>query len=307
MQLSRLEKRHYGMGAALVLLMVVSATVLQDQELILPEIGALTAGTWIYQTDGWIHQPTKIFLAPSGTALIGFLINQLPLAYPVKVWLGLLLMLGLLWQLRSSLAPAFATGLLPIIINATHWSFMVAILLFTAILMVGVYAQGRYRTTQAGAPLRVGHLGLFAGLVTVWVGLVWIAGVPQMAGIPPVLVVFFEVLQKPHYSRQMAVKQWGALTGAATLGVLVHVVVPTWWVATLIALPLVFLLLAGLRLKLPAAYAFPLLALVLPTGMFHLLPLSAGLAATFFLGSSLLDHRLRAWWAARQPLEESDS
>jgi len=45
MQVSRTEKRHYLMGFAFVLLMVGSATLFNDSELILPEIGALTAGT----------------------------------------------------------------------------------------------------------------------------------------------------------------------------------------------------------------------------------------------------------------------
>lgn len=302
----RVEVRHYGLGFAFVLLMVVSATVLHDQELILPEIGALTAGTWIYQNPSWIHQPSKIFLAPSGTAIIGFLINQLPWAYPAKIWLGLLLMLVLLWGLKSNLAPSFATGLLPIIINATHWSFIAAILIFTLCLMLGVYAQGQFRQSAAGEPIQGRHMGLFVVLVSLWVAGVWLAGVPQMAGIPPVLVVFFEVLQKPQYAAKLAGRQWLALTGAATLGFAVHVLIGTWALAALVTLPLVFIWLQVLHLKLPAAYAFPLLALVLPADMFRVLPLSAGLAAAFFLGALLAVHRVRDWWDARTTVENSE-
>lgn len=112
--------RDYLIGFALVLLMVAGAMFLHDQEIILPEIAALTAGMWIYHNPRWLHQPYKIFLAPSGTAVIGFLINQLPVNYPIKISLTLVGILVLLRELRSPLAPAFATGLLPIIVNATH-------------------------------------------------------------------------------------------------------------------------------------------------------------------------------------------
>jgi len=285
MSLTKREVRDYLIGFALVLTMVGIATWLHDAEIILPEIGALTAGMWIYHNPTWVSQPIKIFLAPSGTAVIGFIVNQFPIIYPEKIGITLLLILLFLNVLRSTLAPSFATGLLPIIINATHWSFILAIFAFTLTLMVGVLLQGHYKGQPAGKPLRYQHMLGFVLAAGIWIGAVWLAGYPQMAGIPPVLVVFFEVSQMTSYSGKLALKHIVALGGAATLGVLVHLVVASWLLATLITLPLVFILLQLLRIKLPAAYAFPLLALVLPTSMFHTLPIAATLAACFFLGS----------------------
>jgi len=294
MSLTKLEVRDYLIGFVFVLSMVTIATLLGDYEIILPEIGALTAGTWIYHNSSWIAQPFKIFLAPSGTAVIGFLVNQLGITYAEKVYLTLLLILLLLSVLRSTLAPSFATGLLPIIINATHWSFIVAILVFTLSLTVGVLLQGHYRGQPAGQPLHVSHMLGFTLVASVWVAAVWLAGFPQMAGIPPVLVVFFEVSQLPEYPGKLAAKQIVGLGAAATLGVLVHLVLASWLLATLVTLPLVFCLLQLLHLKMPAAYAFPLLALVLPENMFHTLPIAAPLAACFFLGSVFVFRKVTA-------------
>jgi len=288
MHLSTTEKRNYLIGFAFIIFMVASATVLNDMEIILPEIGALTAGTWIYQNGGWINQPVKIFLAPSGTAIIGFVINQLSITYAEKVLLGLLLMLVLLRVLHSNLAPSFATGLLPIIINATHWSFIVAILLFTLLLMCGVFLQGSYKQATPSDPIQNKHMVIFTIMAIIWVGAVWFFGFSQMAAIPPVMVVFFEVLQKPDYHWKMAAKHFVALVGAATIGVLVHMAIASWLLSAIISLPLVFLLLQLLKIKLPAAFAFPLLALVLPTSMFHMLPITAIIATTFFLGTIVL-------------------
>ncbi|GEO44206.1 hypothetical protein [Companilactobacillus alimentarius] len=196
MHLSTTEKKNYLIGFSFIIIMVASATMLNDMEIILPEIGALTAGTWIYQNGTWINQPLKIFLAPSGTAIIGFLVNQLTISYAQKVLLGLLLMLILLRVLHSNLAPSFATGLLPIIINATHWSFIVAILLFTLVLTCGVFLQGNYKNTTPSSIMKKHHMIIFAIMALVWVGAVWFFGFSQMAAIPPVMVVFFEVLQE---------------------------------------------------------------------------------------------------------------
>ncbi|MDT6980021.1 hypothetical protein [Levilactobacillus zymae] len=288
MHLTQRTVSHYLGGFALVLIMVASATWLHDSEIILPEVGALTAGTWIYQNPGWIHQPFKIFLAPSGTALIGFLANQLAWPYAAKVLVGLLVMLGWLRVVHSTLAPSFATGLLPLIVNATHWSFMLAICVLTGCLMLGTYCQRQYPKALAPRPTTVTQMSWFAGLVTVWIGTVALVGLPQMAAVPPVLVVFFEVLQRPTYPGALAMRHWLALVGAASLGVGIHLVIASWLLSTVIALPLVYGLLAGLRLKLPAAYAFPLLALVLPANMFRMLPVTAVLAAGFFLGAVVI-------------------
>ena len=296
MDLQQSDGWRYLIGWSFILLMVASATLQHDVEIILPEIGALTAGTWIYRKAAWTQQPVKLFLAPSGTAIIGFLVNRLPWDYPFKVLLGVLLMLLLLKGLQSSLAPAFATGLLPIIINATHWSFIVAILFWTLSLMVGVWLQQPAQVT-AGTPNTANWWQMlgFISLVFIWVGAVWLVGQPQMAAIPPVIVVFFEAVQQPEYSVKDAAKQWLALTGAASIGVGVHLVLASWLLTTVIALPLVYLLLKSLNLKLPAAYAFPLLALVLPTSMFDKLPLSAALAAAFFLGALLIYQQILGW------------
>ncbi|MFD1420546.1 hypothetical protein [Lactiplantibacillus songbeiensis] len=282
--LSKLEIRDYLIGFALVLTMVGIATWQHDYEIILPEIGALTTGTWIYHKNDWVNQPFKIFLAPFGTAVLGFLVNQLAIGYPEKVLLTLIAMLIWLRIVGSALAPSFATGLLPVIVNATHWSFIVAIFAFTVILMLGVYIRGLQHGCKPGEPLHYQSMLIFMVVAAAWVGGVWLVGRPQMAAIPPVLVVFFEVLQKPTYSGKLMFKQIIALSLAATIGVLIHIGLASWLLTTLISLPLVFILLQLLDIKLPAAYAFPLLALVLPANMFSHLPVTAVLAASFFLG-----------------------
>ncbi|KLD59766.1 hypothetical protein WP50_15715 [Lactiplantibacillus plantarum] len=73
MDLKQSDGWRYLAGWSFILLMVASATLQHDAEIILPEIGALTAGTWVYRKTALTRQHLKLFLVPSGTSIIGFL------------------------------------------------------------------------------------------------------------------------------------------------------------------------------------------------------------------------------------------
>ena len=53
MDLKQSDGWRYLAGWSFILLMVASATLQHDAEIILPEIGALTAGTWVYRKTAW--------------------------------------------------------------------------------------------------------------------------------------------------------------------------------------------------------------------------------------------------------------
>ncbi|WP_235809016.1 hypothetical protein [Levilactobacillus senmaizukei] len=272
--------------------MISLATWSGDIETIMPELGPLTTGLWIYHNREWMYHPENIFLGPSGAALIGFLVNMLAISYGLKVFVTIALIVLLLRFLNSPLAPSFATGLLPVLTNATHWSYIFTVLGFTLILMIAIILRNHPGNGSERTPMSLKHMAIYLVASLIWVTAVGLAGRGQMAGIPPVMVVFFEVLEKPDYNGKLAIRQVLALTGAAAIGVGVHLVVAPWLMAAAISLPLVFGLLSALKLKLPAAYAFPVLALVLPQAMFKMLPLTTILAASFFLGFTVAYRRL---------------
>ncbi len=71
----------YIIGITFIIGMITASVMLKDHETILPEVAAMAIGMWVYREAGWIRQPSKIFLAPSITAAIGFAVNQLDIAY----------------------------------------------------------------------------------------------------------------------------------------------------------------------------------------------------------------------------------
>lgn len=187
----------YVIAMSFIVAMIAASVLLQDNEMILPEIAAMAIAMWVYREAGWIRQPSKIVIAPTVTAVIGLMINQMPIAYLGKVMLALVLMMLFLRVIQSSLAPSLATGLLPLIINTNEWSFVVIVFVFTFLLMLGVLAFRLNKGLEKKVKIEYKYMLVLLALAFVWIGLCWSAGYQQLAVIPPVLVVAYESLQKP--------------------------------------------------------------------------------------------------------------
>lgn len=282
----------YIIGITFIIGMITASVMLKDHETILPEVAAMAIGMWVYREAGWIRQPSKIFLAPSITAAIGFAVNQLDIAYLVKVSLTLVLLMLFLCIIQSNLAPSIATGLLPLVMNATEWSFIISVFILTFILMLGVLAFGLNKGLEKKVKIQYKYMLVFLVLNFVWIGLCWVAGYPQLAVIPPILVVVYESLQKPMYNGKMAFKQGLVLTISATVGTLLYFAIDSWILVALLDMILMFILLRIVGIRIPAVYAFPLLPFVFPDDIVTKLPLGSLITSVFLFGSVLAFKKL---------------
>jgi hypothetical protein len=282
----------YIIGITFIIGMITASVMLKDHETILPEVAAMAIGMWVYREAGWIRQPSKIFLAPSITAAIGFAVNQLDIAYLVKVSLTLVLLMLFLRIIQSNLAPSIATGLLPLVMNATEWSFIISVFILTFILMLGVLAFGLNKGLEKKVKIQYKYMLVFLVLNFVWIGLCWVAGYPQLAVIPPILVVVYESLQKPMYNGKMAFKQGLVLTISATVGTLLYFAIDSWILVALLDMILMFILLRIVGIRIPAVYAFPLLPFVFPDDIVTKLPLGSLITSVFLFGSVLAFKKL---------------
>ena len=118
--------------------MIATAILFKDKEIILPEIAALSVGIITFRENKWIQRPIHIFLLPSITAILGFGINFLPIILSLKLVLVLIGMLVFLRIFKSQLAPALATGLLPIVTNAHSFLFLISIIFFVLLLYFAI-------------------------------------------------------------------------------------------------------------------------------------------------------------------------
>ncbi len=277
----------YIAAISFILAMVTASVMMNDHEIILPEIAAMAIAMWVYREAGWIRRPSKIFIAPSVTAAIGFVVNQLSIVYAGKVMLTLVLIMLFLCLVQSNLAPSIATGLLPLVMNASEWSFILSVFIFTLILMLGVLVFGFNKGLEKKVKILYKYMLVFLLLNFIWIALCWLAGYPQLSVIPPILVVVYEVLQKPMYNGKMAFKQGLVLTISATVGTLLYFAIDSWIVITLIDMILMLILLRLVGIRLPAAYAFPLLPFIFPRDVAVMLPVGALFASVFLFGAVL--------------------
>jgi hypothetical protein len=277
----------YFISFTFIMAMVTAAVLLNDHEVILPEVAAMAIAMWVYREVGWIRQPSKIFIAPSITAVIGFAVNQLDIAYVGKVILTLVLIMLFLRIIQSNLAPSIATGLLPLVMNANEWTFIISIFTLTLILMLGVLLFGLNKGLEKKVNIQYKYMLVFIVLNFVWIGLSWLAGYPQLAVIPPILVVVYESLQKPMYNGKVAFKQGLVLTISATVGTLLYFAIDSWILVTLLNMILMLILLRIVGIRIPAVYAFPLLPFVFPADIVVMLPFGSLIASVVLFGSVL--------------------
>ncbi|MFZ3579068.1 hypothetical protein [Virgibacillus sp. DJP39] len=282
----------YVIAITFIITMIATSVMLNNHQIILPELAAMAISMWVYREAGWIRQPSKILIAPSLTAVIGFMVNLLPISYVGKVGITLVLLMLLLRLIQSNLAPSIATGLLPVVIDVDGWSFIISTFVLTFILMLGVLIFRLNNGLEKEVKIQYKYMVVFLVLNFVWIGLTWVVGYPQLAAIPPILVVVYESLQKPMYNGKVAFKQSLVLTISATVGTLLYFALDSWILVTLIDMILMYILLRIVGVRIPAVYAFPLLPFIFPDKIVAMLPLGSLISCVFLFGSVLAYKKL---------------
>ncbi len=69
----------YVIAITFIITMITTSVLLNNHQIILPELAAMAIAMWVYREAGWIRHPSKILFAPSLTAVIGFMVNLLPI------------------------------------------------------------------------------------------------------------------------------------------------------------------------------------------------------------------------------------
>ncbi|WP_145331095.1 efflux RND transporter permease subunit [Paenibacillus xylanexedens] len=285
---NKIGKVPYVIAILFISFMVGLSEILQHSEIILPEVAAMAIAMWVYREPGWIRHPTVIFIAPTVTATIGLVINQLQILYPIKIVLTLMIMMLFLRLIRSNLAPAIATGLLPLAIHTEDWSFVWIVLGFTLTLMAGVVVFQLHKNLATKSMIQYKYMVIFPVISICWLSICWLLGYEQVAVIPPIFVVLYESLQKPMYTAKIVFKQAFTLTLSAAVGVLIFTQVDSQVLAAAINMIVVALISRFFHARIPALYAIPLLTFIFPEEKVWSLPLVTLFASLFMFSFVLL-------------------
>ncbi|WP_333663717.1 hypothetical protein [Chishuiella changwenlii] len=273
----------YIFAFAFILLMIAVAVLFEDREIILPEVAALTVGIFTFREDKWIQRPFHIFLLPSITAILGFGINFLPILFSLKLLIVLIGMLLTLRLFKSQLAPALATGLLPIVTNAHSFLFLFAIFAFVLVLFCLIKVL-KIKPIEDSVPIiYVSHNRWLLAICIIWFLIAYSLDYVYYSAIPPVIVIAFESLNHPSLKLNVRLKRILALTGASLIGCLTIQYLDNLILAGLIDLLLVAVLLKVMNLRLPPAFAMVLLPMIMPKETILHLTLATFLMSTYFM------------------------
>jgi hypothetical protein len=273
----------YIFAFAFILLMIAVAVLFEDREIILPEVAALTVGIFTFREDKWIQRPFHIFLLPSITAILGFGINFLPILFSLKLLIVLIGMLLTLRLFKSQLAPALATGLLPIVTNAHSFLFLFAIFAFVLVLFCLIKIL-KIKPIEDSVPIiYVSHNRWLLAICIIWFLIAYSLDYVYYSAIPPVIVIAFESLNHPSLKLNVRLKRILALTGASLIGCLTIQYLDNLILAGLIDLLLVAVLLKVMNLRLPPAFAMVLLPMIMPKETILHLTLATFLMSTYFM------------------------
>jgi len=273
----------YSVAFLFILIMIGAAMIYDDKEIILPEVAALSVGILTFRENKWLQRPFHIFLLPSITAILGFGINFLPIILSLKLALVLVAMLIVLKIFKSQLAPALATGLLPIVTNAESFVFLYAIFLFVLLLFLSIKIFKLKPTENAIPMIYTSHNRWLIGLCVVWFAACYFSGFAHFSAIPPIIVISFESLNNPTLKLTVRLKRILVMFMATMAGCLTMHYLDNWLIIGLIDLIIVMFILKLTDLRLPPAFAMVILPMILPSDSIKYLPVATLIMSIFFM------------------------
>lgn len=276
----------------LAVLMVFSAGLVGERELIFPEILALASGAWLAPRCPWRTGVRGLWLLPTAAACMGFALSLCGLPAPLGLSLAFLSATLLLTVTRSTLAPAISAAMLPLLLGTSSWLYPLSVCVLTAVVALG---SGLFGSGQSSpAPTRRDELRFWLRLLPVVVLAAWLARASgaTFSLAPPLVVLFTESARPQSLIRRESLRALGLVACTSTSGafcgfVALSLVLPAWCAAGVATLT-VFGWFWLFRMALPPAAALALLPLLLSPADLLWYPVQVSIGAGFFLGMAKL-------------------
>lgn len=284
--------------------MVLAAELLNEKEIIFPEITALAVGTLVAPKRAWQVSRTRMVALIAVCAVGGVLIVRY---IPLPLWVQLTLAFALCQLLyifsRTTFAPMISAMVLPVLLGTTSWIYPLSAVVMTGIIVLmqlcfkkcGVCKEESFKPMPLPGKhdgldmlLRIGLAGV---LIVAAVGTGW-----RLCIAPPLLVAFTEFTRRSCKARKAPIRAVLLISLCAAAGALCR-----WGICTALGLPLTLaavlataaalLIMKGMNLYLPPAGALAILPMLLPQESVVLFPLQVTVGASVLMGLALLFFR----------------
>jgi|GEM_PF-2070310 len=257
----------WGCGVLIaVAIMAGVVTIFHEPVMIVPEVGAVSAGLLFFRINAWREGPLPFYLVICGAAFLGVEIARyLSLTLVEQIILALAIILAAVLFFRVPAYPALSAGLLPVYLHLISPFYVVAVVIF-----MGIPTGFILITERPGIgpgpkiPISPRTVGIIVGALALMVIAAWLTRSP-IAVLPPLFVATVENANAPtaRSARQLSLTAL-ALLGAIELTIVLYVNLNAVFVI-LITVALALIVIAKFELESP-----PILALaIIPTVFTH--------------------------------------
>ena len=212
----------------IVLLMTAAAELLDEREILFPEIAAIAAGAFICPTLKWNTNSLRLFLTIAAGSVSGLAIV---LFVPLPLWAQLcaafLCGLIILKLSRTTFAPLISSVVLPVMLQTRSVIYPISAMILTAavILLRKVCVHLGALKDSAFTPEPAADSGTVKELLLMWVlgsTVIIIAALSgfKLAAAPPLLVAFTEFWKKGSAAEKRPISVIGMVSGCALIGTL---------------------------------------------------------------------------------------
>lgn len=192
-----------GISLAVVAVMVGSAEILGEKEIIFPEITAVAIGALIAPVQSWNTSRTRLFAAIVSAAVAGVcIVRFIPEILILRIALGLLVAVSVITLSKTGFVPAISACILPILMGTKSPVYVISVAVMTALILIsqkalecfGLHEKYGYRPIGPSAEL----LKLRSKqVITVLIICILPAHFHKIFFIaPPLIVAFFELSGK---------------------------------------------------------------------------------------------------------------
>ncbi len=133
-----LQRKRYLLALGMILLMVATAGLLGETEVIFPEMAALTIGMWIIDKRVWKVKRWQMVTLMTVGAITGVcLVLYSPFPLLVNLCLAFLFAAVCLLISRATLIPLISACMLPVLLKTESWMYPVAVFVMSMIVVSG--------------------------------------------------------------------------------------------------------------------------------------------------------------------------
>lgn len=289
-----------------VFVMVGLSELLNEKEIVFPEITALMIGLTVSPKRSWQVSPIRILLLILICSLLGiFFVRYVPFPLPVNITIAFCICQLILFYSRTTFAPLISAAILPILMGTTSIIYPICAVSFTLLALFCEYilTMLNIRPKEVYTPALLPKFNDFIRIIVCVLTIAILSPIVIQLGFrfciaPPLLVAFTEFCRpacnaRKHPFKAVIVIFLCGLAGALCRYVLVGILALPLTLAAVTATFFMLIIVNCLKCFLPPAGALTILPMIIPYDSILTYPLQILIGVSLFMLISILLNRLR--------------